>query len=204
MSEGDSVSAAKRRAATDHVLSATRRLLGSEGLDVTMDQIADASGVSRRTLFRQFETRERLIAAAFANGMRRYGDLLPAPSDHWQGWIHDLCEVAHRMNASYGAGYWEMQTRADLPPELAKVERRRREARQAAMRRIADNLWSASGGTAQTPEMLVHCVGAHLSAHFTAAVVGDADSTPETAAALAEHAIVATLQDLGTAAPSRS
>ncbi|MDT5174509.1 MAG: hypothetical protein QOG37_1760, partial [Mycobacterium sp.] len=34
----------KRRAVVDHVLAATRKLVLASGLDVTMDQIAEAAG----------------------------------------------------------------------------------------------------------------------------------------------------------------
>src|SRR5438270_2054107 len=108
----------KRRAAGEHVLAAARTLVGSNGLDVTMDQIADAAGVSRRTLFRHFESRERLIAAAFATGIKRYGEQLPTYDDgDWRVWLRATCDAAHRMNASYGKGYWELTSRADLPSE---------------------------------------------------------------------------------------
>src|SRR4051812_46280864 len=169
-----SLADAKRRAASEHLLSATRRLVGARGLDVTMDEIAEASGVSRRTLFRHFETRERLIAAAFATGMQRYGERLPEYyGGDWRAWLRATCEAAHRMNASYGPGYWQLTTRSDLPEGLARPERRRGAARRGAMTRIADTLWRAVGNDSAPPKAVVVAVGAHLSAHFTAAVVTD-------------------------------
>jgi AcrR family transcriptional regulator len=188
------IAATKRQAAAEHVLAATRKLVGARGLDVTMDDLADASGVSRRTLFRHFDTRERLIAAAFASGMQRYGAELPDYDGDWRAWLRATCDAAHRMNASYGPGYWELTSRADLPSELAEVERRRRKARRAAMGRIADTLWQATGGAGEAPEALVTSVGAHLSAHFTAAVVTDVGERWQTAAGLAFDAIAASLE----------
>jgi AcrR family transcriptional regulator len=193
----EAVRDAKRRAAADHVLDATRRLVGREGLDVTMHQIAEASGVSRRTLFRHFETRERLVAAALASGMRRYGEQLPPLADDWRSWLRATCRTAHRINDSYGPGYWELTTRRDLVPDLAAVEQRRRRARRGAMTRIADTLWSAAGGSGRTPARVVAAVGAHLSAHFTAAVTTDVDSTATVAAELAEAAILDALRSAG-------
>jgi AcrR family transcriptional regulator len=195
-----SLADAKRRAASEHLLTATRQLVGARGLDVTMDEIAEASGVSRRTLFRHFETRERLIAASFASGMQRYGERLPVyEGGDWRTWLRATCDAAHRMNASYGPGYWQLTTRTDLPDELARVERRRRAARRAAMTRIADTLWRAAGRPSATPKPLVVTVGSHLSAHFTAAVVTDVGRGWQAAADEAYRAIVEVLE----AAPRR-
>lgn len=193
----EEISAAKRRAASDHVLAATRRLVGAEGLDVTMDQIAEASGVSRRTLFRHFETRERLVAAALDTGMKRYGEQLPALTGDWRTWLRETCTVAHQLNASYGPGYWELTTRTDLLPDLAAVERRRRDARRGAMARIADTLWAAAGGVGPTPAAVVAATGAHLSAHFTEAVRTDVGADVATAVELAEAAILDALRQAG-------
>jgi AcrR family transcriptional regulator len=186
------ISEAKRQAAADHLLAATRKLVGERGLDVTMDQIAEASGVSRRTLFRHFETRERLIAAAVASGVQRYGERLPAfDGGDWHAWLHDTCEAVHRMNASYGPGYWQLTTRADLPAEIATVERQRRAARRSGMSRIAETAWRGAGHRGNAPKEVTATVLAHLSAHFTAAVLDDAGATWRVAADLAHNAITA-------------
>jgi len=193
----EEISSAKRRAAADHVLAATRHLVGSDGLDVTMERIAEASGVSRRTLFRHFETRERLIAAALATGMKRYGEQLPSLSGDWRTWLRATCQKTHELNASYGPGYWELTTRTDLLPELAAVEQRRRDARRGAMARIATTLWNAAGGTGPTPTTVIAATGAHLSAHFTEAVSTDVGANLATAIDLAEAAILDALRRSG-------
>ena len=157
-----------------------------------MDQIAEASGVSRRTLFRHFETRERLIAAAVSSGVQRYGERLPVyDGADWRVWLRDTCAAVHRMNASYGPGYWQLTTRADLPPDLAAAERRRRSARRSGMSRIAETAWRAAGHRGTPSKEVVATVLAHLSAHFTAAVLDDAGATWRLAADLAYDAILA-------------
>jgi len=51
--------------------------------------------------------------------MRRYGERLPAyEGGDWRPWLDSLCVAVHRMNGSYGPGYWELTTRRDLPGEL--------------------------------------------------------------------------------------
>ncbi len=186
--------AAKRQAAIGHVLTATRRLAVARGLDITMEQIAEASGVSRRTLFRLFDSRERLIGAAFAAGMANYEHDLPAYKGDLEHWLRATCEAAHRMNASFGPGYWELTSRTDLPPDLAETEQKRRQDRRSAMSRISCTLWQAAGGTGEMPDALSAAGGAHLSAHFTAAVVTDVGHPWQTAADLAHDAILTALR----------
>src|ERR1700722_1299332 len=137
---------AKRRATVDVVLVATRQLLLARGLDVTMDEIAEEAGVSRRTLFRHFESRERLIAESLEAGIQLYGELLPSFEGGWETWLRGVCDAAHEMHAGYGPGYWELTSRTDLPPEIVAIEGRRRTRRHEAMARIAGKLWREAGG----------------------------------------------------------
>jgi AcrR family transcriptional regulator len=180
---------AKRQATVDRILTAACRLLIERGLDVTMDEIAAEAGVSRRTLFRHFDTRERLVAEGLAVGIDRYGERLPSFTGDWRGWLADMCRTAHRMQASYGPGYWELTSRGDLPPEIAAVEARRRVRRREAMERIARKLWREAGGQGEAPPTILATVGGHLSARFTAAVTTDAGQGWEVAAQLAYLAI---------------
>ena len=158
-----------------------------------MDDIAAAAGLGRRTVFRHFESRERLVADALEAGITRYGEQLPPYADPWESWLTDLCDAAHRMQADYGPGYWELISRTDLPPEVAAVEVRRRVRRRDAMARIAGKLWSASGGAGDAPPLVLACVGAHLNPRFTAAVTLDVGGTWEQASALAQAAILQVL-----------
>jgi AcrR family transcriptional regulator len=169
----------------------------ARGLDVTMDEIAEAAGVGRRTLFRHFESRERLIADAFDDGVQRYGERLPTFEGDWRTWLRGLCDEAHRMQAGYGAGYWELISRTDLPKEIVAVERRRRTRRRRAMTRIAHQLWHEVGGRGEPPANVVAVVGAHLSARFTAAVTNDVGQ-PWTVAADLAYAAISDLLETAT------
>jgi AcrR family transcriptional regulator len=185
---------AKRQATIDVVLAATRHLLMARGLDVTMDEIAEAAGVSRRTLFRHFESRERLVAESLEAGIQLYGELLPLFEGDWKAWLRALCDAAHKTQAGYGPGYWELISRTDLPAEIAAVEERRGVRRRSAMERIARHLWQEAGGTGDPPPMIVAAVGAHLSARFTAAVTNDVGQPWKMAADLAYSAICALVE----------
>jgi AcrR family transcriptional regulator len=192
---------AKRQATVGIVLAAARQLLMARGLDVTMDEIAEEAGVSRRTLFRHFESRERLVAESLEAGIQLYGELLPSFEGDWRAWLRAVCNAAHEMQASYGPGYWELISRTDLPSEIAAVEERRVVRRRKAMERIARHLWKEAGGAGDPPAMIIACVGAHLSARFTAAVMSDVGQSWTMAADLAYAAMADLVESLSRGEP---
>jgi len=193
-SETGTVAEAKRQATVDHILTLARRSVLQNGLDVTMDQLAEVTGVSRRTLFRLFESREKLVSAAFEAGMGGYLRGLPAhTSGDPDDWLRDTCDTAHRMNSTIGPGFFELASRRNLPADLDAAERRRRSDFRGAMADIAATLWRTAGGAGAPPATLVTTVTAHLSPHFTAALIVDADDDWPAAADLAYRAISATL-----------
>jgi AcrR family transcriptional regulator len=189
------VAEAKRQSAVDHVLITARELVVVIGLDATMDQIAEASGVSRRTLFRYFGSREKLIAASFTKGMDDFDRELPVYQGDLKQWLRAMCDTTHRLNETINLGYFELTWRPDLPPELAKTERKLRLARRRQMARLARKLWRTAGGTGNAPDVLVTTVAAHMSAFFTATVMTDVGKRWQTAADLAYAAILSTLQE---------
>jgi AcrR family transcriptional regulator len=184
----------KRRAVIDHVLPAARKYVLTNGLDATMDQLAEATGVSRRTLFRHFGSRERLLAAAFDAGMVNYRQQLPSFTGQLDGWLRATCTEAHRMNAAIGPGFFDLASRSDLPLELAAIEDRRRHAFRDAMADIAKTAWTAAGGRGKPPRALRSAISAHLSPHFTAALMTDAGESWSAAAELAFAAVSTTLE----------
>jgi AcrR family transcriptional regulator len=197
---------AKREAANTHILTAARHWVLANGLDATMEQLALAAGVSRRTLFRLFGTRDQLLASAFEAGMAEYQHELPRYEGDREDWLRATCEAAHRMNMPTGPGFWELTSRPDLPPDLAATERERRRRIRETMTAIARLLWRSSDGVGDPPEELVATVGAHLSPHFTAAVQVDVGQSWQLASALAYESIMHVLRKLteNTPAPSRT
>lgn len=193
-----------RQTAIEHILTATRRLAVREGLDVTMDQIAEAAGTSRRTLFRLFTSHGQLLAVAFAAGDENFGRQLPPFDGDLERWLRSTCEAAHNLNSAYGLGHWEMISRQDLSPELAAAATKRRHLRDRAMARMAATLWQAAGQDGDAPDNLESSISSHLSAHFTAAVIADAGLGWEDAADLAYHAILAALRRDTEAATAQS
>jgi AcrR family transcriptional regulator len=195
-SPSETLADAKRDATNQHVLTAARRWVLANGLDATMEDLAAAAGVSRRTLFRLFGSREQLLASAFSAGMAQYQQELPSFEGDRNQWLRATCDAAHRMNTPTGPGFWELTSRPDLPPDLAATERQRRlRIRQSTMA-IARVLWRASDGRGDAPRELVATVGAHLSPHFTAAVEVDLGHGWQVASDLAYKSIMAVLHAL--------
>lgn len=197
-----SLAEVKRLAVVDHILAAARHLVLSTGLDVTMDQLAEACGVSRRTLFRHFATREKLLAAAFEAGMTGYRDQLPPFDGDVDGWLRDTCLTAHRMNSTIGPGFFELASRTDLAPELRAVEKGRRREFRAAMSVIAETLWTACGNAGPAPAELFKTVSAHLSPFFTAALAIDTSQSWRVAGEISYHAISSALPSIGPSSAS--
>jgi AcrR family transcriptional regulator len=201
---GPTLADAKRRAATDHVLTATRRYVLAHGLDASMDQLAEAAGVSRRTLFRMFGSREALIAEGFAVAIDAFGRELPSYTGDLPGWVRALCNHAHQRNAAAGPGYWEFTTRSDLPPDIAAQQDQRRRDSRRRMRSLTTTLWRAADGTGDPPSLLVTELSTFLSAHFTAAVLNDGHGRWQDAADLATEGVLAALHRHRGSSPASS
>ena len=65
-------SATKTDFVRSQAIAATRSLLAAHGLSLTMDQIADGSSISRRSLFRYFESHDALVRAALEEAITDY------------------------------------------------------------------------------------------------------------------------------------
>jgi AcrR family transcriptional regulator len=189
--------AEQRRGARERILRAARVVLAERGLSVRVEDVADAAGISRRTVFRHFESRDVLLAAALRDSMRSYGDRIPRyeAGRPWGDWLHEAFVVAHEMNARHGRVYFELALATELPAPLAEVAALRRSARAELVQRFSEAAWKASGARGRPPEWLVDTVAILLSAFATEALVGDFGRTPAEAGHVAaralEHAIAA-------------
>jgi len=166
----------------ERILRAARTVLARCGLDTTIDEVAEVAGVSRRTVFRHFETRDRLLAAAVRDGIRSYGEhLVPeATTDDLERWLLDALVTAHRLNARHGRIYWELAGPGPaLEGEIADVAAERRAGRIALVRRFSGTLWRAAGGEGIPPPWLADACAVQLSAFATHALAGDFGRNPD-------------------------
>lgn len=110
------------KATRDRILSAAIELMQTEE-DASMDAIAKAAGVERRTVFRHFETREALLGAAFQWLNDRLGVVL-APGDP-AALMQAIREGFARMDSLEGAVRAGLHSRAGRDMRLANLPRRR-------------------------------------------------------------------------------
>lgn len=170
-----------RAASRDRIVRAARRVLAQRGLGARVEDVAAAASVSRRTVFRYFETREALLAAALTDSMRSYGDRIPRhqPGEPLAAWLDRALVAVHTMNAHHGQVYFELIAPGALPGQLAEVAQLRRSAREELVRRFTDAAWRAAGGRGRPPAWLLDTVAVLLSAFATESLVGDFGRTPE-------------------------
>ena len=170
-----------RAAARDRIVRAARTVLAQRGLAARVEDVAEAAAVSRRTVFRYFETREALLAAALTDSMRSYGDRIPRhqPGEPLAAWLDRALVAVHTMNAHHGQVYFELMEPGTLPGQLAEVAQLRRSAREELVRRFTLGAWRAAGGRGRPPAWLLDTVAILLSAFATESLVGDFGRTPE-------------------------
>ncbi|MET8797446.1 TetR/AcrR family transcriptional regulator [Nocardia sp. NPDC004568] len=186
----------KVRVTTDAIVAAAQRAMSEHGLDITVEEIAAHAEVGRRTVFRHFATREKLIRAALAAGYADFFESLPHyDGAEWENWLAELARRVHRQTAAAGRIIWHLRTRR-LPPLLAAAHDENLRALHELFATVTATLWSAAGGTGTPPDQLRRTVAAHLSPLFTQAVLLDAHGDPEFAAEITTTAVSATLYRL--------
>ena len=118
----------------ERVLDAAEVVLAEVGVTATMDEIAVAAGIGRRTLFRYFPTREQLIAAAIARGYQRLDeevfDEVHLEADDAEGLIRRVLKTTHRVAARMGKAHWQVAADREVLDGLGDAAAARRHARQ--------------------------------------------------------------------------
>jgi AcrR family transcriptional regulator len=187
----------QREVAQARILRAAGVALAARGLAATVDEVAEAAGVSRRTIFRHFATRDALFVAVIRAGIRRYAEQIPPPpdDDDLRGWLTELLEVTHRLNARNGRVFWDLVgvRAADLSADLAMVAQECRDSRNRFAASVSERMWRARGGHGRPPQWLVDAVAVQLSGFTTQSLAGDAGRSPDEVAHVSALVIEATL-----------
>ena len=187
----------QRELARSRIQRAAGAALAERGLAATVDDVAEAAGVSRRTVFRHFATRDALFVAVIRAGVRRYAEQIPAPpeGDDLRGWLAEMLGVTHRLNARNGRVFWDLVgvRAADLSADLAMVAEECRDSRNRFAVSVTGLMWRARAGHGPPPQWLVDAVAVQLSGFTTQSLGGDLGRTPDEVADVSAQVIEAAL-----------
>ena len=143
-----------------------------------MQEIAEAAGLGRRTLFRHFDSRDVLIAEALSSALDWYDVRVQkmAESDEpFESWLLELVSRIHDLHRSAGRGLWQLAASDDhdFGHEIAAVNRRRRTKRRAATGDIADSAWRRAGGIGTCPAVVHDACALTISSFATHSMIND-------------------------------
>lgn len=192
-------------------------VVAKRGFDATVDEIAQLSGVSARTIFRHYVSHDRLIAATVKDMFEACGryevEGLPRLVDDLDGWIDglphqtdDLDDVdawiervavtIHTRTARiFGEAFWDIHAPTAKPSgALAEVAALRRRYRLRGVGYLAGVAWRSAGGTGDPPPDLVLAFALNLSAFTTQALMIDFDQSPSAVGVLTAAILQSALQ----------
>jgi AcrR family transcriptional regulator len=166
--------AEQRSVADARILEGALAVFAEKGLDGTVDDVAEAAGVSRRTVFRHFASHGELFTAVVAQAFEVYGDelsRLAALDANCEPWLMSTAARVHELNATLlGRGFWDIHVqRSDRAPELAAAISERLGRRMGLMGQLAQAAWQARGGRGAPPPAVVDAFAVMLSAFTTSA-----------------------------------
>ena len=180
-------------------------VVARRGFDATVEEIAQLSGVSPRTIFRHYKSHDQLIVATVKDMWEACGERpiegLPNPDDDLDGWLDGLALTIHTRNAEIiGEAFWDIHAPNQKDSEaLSEVPDLRREYRVRGVQYLASLAWRTAGGVGDPPEVLNLAFALHFSAFATQALMIDFDQTPadigELTAAMLKGALARALQE---------
>lgn len=147
----------------ERVLEAAETVLAQVGVTATMDEIAEAAGIGRRTLFRYFPSREELIAAAIERGYARLDeevfDEAHLDARDADELIRRVLTTTHRVAAQMGKAHWQVAADREVLNGLGAAAAARQRARRGYVQRFTDRLWRLAGGRGRPPQWLADTFG---------------------------------------------
>jgi AcrR family transcriptional regulator len=123
------------------IIATARQLYGERGLDAPLDDIARAAGVGNATVYRHFPTRCALVAASFADTLRRvleHAEQALDDPDPWAGFAGHVTFLCRLQATDRGLADL-LTTQVGAAPDL---ERLRGQAYRAFVR-LADRARAA-------------------------------------------------------------
>jgi AcrR family transcriptional regulator len=145
--------------------------LAASGFDATVDDIAAAAGVSRRTVFRHFASHDEVVSAAMSEMLASYDRLMPgppSPGTDLETWLIETAVTVHELNTHLmGRAFWDMHVER---PGITPAERNRRRIGYAS--ELARHAWRAGRGSGQPPSWVVDAFALQLSGFATNCLAG--------------------------------
>jgi AcrR family transcriptional regulator len=180
------------------ISQAAMEVVALRGFDATVEEIAQLSGVSPRTIFRHYVSHDRLIAATVKDMFEASGrspiEGLPRLVDDLDGWIQGLPRVVDDLDSwlerlavtihtrtarIFGRAFWDIHAPNSKTSEaLAEVASLRRQYRLQGVGYLAALSWRTAGGKGEVPQAVVLAFALNLSAFTTQALMIDFDKTP--------------------------
>jgi len=165
-----------RARARERLIEGAASALAAKGLAVTADEVAEASGVSRRTVFRHFATHGDLLVAGLTEVFRNYDagmPDLPSPGADVKTWLWESAVAIHELNKKViGRAFWDFYVdRPGTPPEVTATmaDLTARRAHYAHERATA--AWSLLGGDGDPAQWVIDSFVLQLSSFATNALV---------------------------------
>jgi AcrR family transcriptional regulator len=164
-----------RSRARARIIQGAMIAIAAFGLDATIDQVADASGVSRRTVTRYFATHGELIAATIDEGLTFIGTKIPAPPSSGtdvETWLTDALVNLHEVTRTLlGRAFWDIHIdRPNTPTEVTDALAKVVVERYRFAGDFANSAWRAVGGSGTTPTWVGDAFTFHISGFATFAL----------------------------------
>ncbi len=146
--------------------------VAASGFTATVEEIAAAAGVSRRTVFRHFPNHGELILAAIVEIRRQLDEGMPRPpepgSDVHQ-WLEASAITVHRLFRDLiGRAFWDLYTKGpSLPPAVAERLANALNVRHQYATDLAAAAWKALDGQGEPPTWVCDAFSMNLSGFAT-------------------------------------
>lgn len=190
-----SVAEERRLMVRRRILAAARTVGARHGLDLRMADVAEEAGLSKRTLFRHFGSREGLIQETFQFGIDGYAERVPRPmpDEQPEQWLHQAVVRVHQLNSHVGRLWWDLASHVAEEGDAELKETFNQSARSAIISRFTTDAWSTFGGTDDPPGWVLQTFGVHMSAFATRVLTDDFACTIDEAGHVTALALEAVL-----------
>lgn len=157
-----------RQRTRDRIINGALSALAESGLDATVDEIAEAAGVSRRTVFRHFSGHAELLVATLDEMRRLFESEMPGaplPNADVRTWLVESTVRIHELfRRVVGRGFWDLNHER---PRISEAVAERIADIPAFRQQLAEEMtaaaWRALGASDQAPQWVSDSFAVHVS-----------------------------------------